>query len=279
MNLAAVAEKHIYLPQKGRIIEARDMTEREKYFKIELETPLNHEPGQFVMVSVFGVGEAPISISCGPRGDNLLEMVIRKTGRLTTVFHELGVGDIMGIRGPYGCGFDLENFYGKDVLFVAGGLGLAPLRSLIDPVVDQIHRFGAVTLISGCRSPAEELYRDHLSRWSAVEGMTVIRTVDATRSMPWGGEVGLVTAPIPRLELDPANTVVALCGPPVMYKFVIMGLNARGVPLENIFVDFERRMKCGLGKCGHCQINEIYCCQEGPVFLFSEIKERKEALQ
>ncbi len=267
-----------FVPQPGRIVEIADMTAKDRYFRIELEKPLGHHPGQFVMVSFLGVGEAPISISNGPCKDNTLEMVIRKVGRLTQVFHQRKVGDILGIRGPYGTGFDLKDFYGKDVLFVAGGLGLVPLRSLITPVVAEKNKFGRITILSGCRNPAEELYRDQLKAWTN-SGIDVVRLVDATENMPWEFGVGLVTQPIPKLHLDPAKTVVAMCGPPVMYKFVIAALAARDVSPDQIFVDLERRMKCGVGKCGHCQINNIYCCQDGPVFRFSKLAGLPEALR
>ncbi len=266
-----------FLPKTGKIVETYDMTGKDKFFKVELPEPLGHRPGQFVMVSVLGVGEAPISISCSPDSGNMLEMVIRRVGRLTQVLHELKVGDELGIRGPYGSGFDLNDFYGKDVLFVAGGLGLVPLRSLILPVAAEKDKFGSVTLISGCRNPSEELFRDQLKAW-ADGGMNVIRLVDRVDNMPWEHGVGLVTDPIPKLSVSPAKTVAALCGPPVMYKFVIMALGAKKIGYEQIFVDLERQMKCGVGKCGHCQINDIYCCQDGPVFRFSRIVGLPEAL-
>jgi sulfhydrogenase subunit gamma (sulfur reductase) len=266
-----------FIPRPAKIVELFDMTAKDRYFRVELEKPLGHHPGQFVMVSVLGVGEAPISISCGPRNDNVLEMVIRRIGRLTQVIHSLKVGDELGIRGPYGSGFDINDFYGKDVLFVAGGLGLAPLRSLITPVVAEAKRFNQISIISGCRNPAEELYRDQLKEWSKA-GVNVIRLVDSTENMPWEFGVGLVTDPIPKMKLDPEKTVAVLCGPPVMYKFVITALKAKNVSSNQIFIDLERRMKCGVGKCGHCQINHVYCCQEGPVFRFSNLAGLPEAL-
>ena len=267
-----------YVPRPARITEVCDITSREKFYRLELDKPLGHRPGQFVMLSVFGVGEAPISISIGPTQEPILELVIRKAGRLTQVLHDLEVGQMVGIRGPFGNGFDLADFYGKDVLFVAGGLGLAPLRSLISPVVDQISRFGTVTILSGSRNPAEELFRDQLKEWAATSGVHVIRLVNSTENMPWKFEVGLVTQPIPALDLDPAKTVAALCGPPVMYKFVIMALSAKQIGHDQIFIDLERRMRCGVGKCGHCQINHYYCCQQGPVFRFSQMADLPEAL-
>ncbi len=268
-----------FLPMSGKIFEIVDMTATDRYFRVALPRPLGHRPGQFVMVSVLGVGEAPISISCGPRDDNVLEMVIRRVGRLTRVLHELKVGDEIGIRGPYGSGFDLHDFYGRDVVFVAGGLGLVPLRSLIIPVMASPEKYGRITLITGCRNPAEELFRNQLKGWSDVDSAEVIRLVDRTDNMPWKFGVGLVTEPIGKLTIDPENTVAALCGPPVMYKFVIMALNAKQLGPEHVFVDLERRMKCGVGKCGHCQINNVYCCHDGPVFRFSDIVGLPEALQ
>ena len=270
----------LFAPRLAQIVEIREMTAREKYYRLELPAPLGHRPGQFVMVSVLGVGEAPISISSGPGPDRGLELVIRKVGSLTQVIHTLQVGRSLGIRGPFGSGFELDELYDHDLLFVCGGLGLAPLRSLILPVLEQLERFGRVTILSGCRNPAEELYRDEVRRWATLgDQVRVVRTVDRTENMPWDGEVGLVTAPIPKLELDPSRTIAVLCGPPVMYKFVILELDKQQVPHEQIYIDLERRMRCGVGKCGHCQINHVYCCHDGPVFRFSEVKTLPEALR
>jgi sulfhydrogenase subunit gamma (sulfur reductase) len=266
-----------FLPTFGRIVEVRDMTAREKYYKVELPKPLGHKPGQFVMVSKPGIGEAPISISCGPRKDPLLELVIRKAGSLTSVLHSLTVGQQIGIRGPFGSGFDIAAFHGKDLVFVCGGLGLAPLRSLITPVVEDLGQFGEVTILSGARNPGEELYRDELKAWG--KKVRVIRLVDRTENLPWDGDqVGLVTAPIPTLKLDPKKTFAVLCGPPVMYKFVVIELDRHKIPHDQIYIDLERRMKCGIGKCGHCQINKVYCCCDGPVFRLSDVKDLPEAL-
>jgi len=267
-----------YLPMSGRLLEARDLTERERFYRVELPRPLGHGPGQFVMVSCPGAGEAPISICCGPRDDRQLEMVVRRVGGLTQVLHGLQAGDSLGIRGPFGHGFDLDELQGHDLLLIAGGLGLVPMRSLLQPIMAEPERFGRVTLIVGYRTPAEELFREELAVWSKLPEVRVIRLVNDRAHLPWDGEVGLVTAPIAGLELDIANTLAVLIGPPVMYKFVLMELLARGLPQAQIFVDLERRMKCGIGKCGHCQINHLYCCQSGPVFRFSEIAQLREAL-
>ena len=276
MNTAAY-DLRVLTPQMARITEAFDMTAQERFLRLQLDAPLGHRPGQFVMASVPGIGEAPISITCGPRGDAQLELLVRKVGSLTRVIHRLRAGDQLGIRGPFGNGFDLAGFEGRDIVFVAGGLGLAPLRSLVEPIMAAPERFGRVTLISGCRTPADELYREQMQGWQRGHAK-VIRLVNDTAHLPWDGEVGLVTAPIAELEMDIPNTLAVLCGPPVMYKFVIMELAARGLPNAQIFIDLERRMRCGIGKCGHCQINHVTCCREGPVFRFSELENLPEAL-
>ncbi|HHH47766.1 MAG TPA: oxidoreductase [Gammaproteobacteria bacterium] len=271
-------DPNVLTPRMARILEARDMTAQERFFHLQLPGALAHRPGQFVMASIPGIGEAPISISCGPRHDGQLELLVRNAGSLTRAMHRLQAGDFMGIRGPFGSGFRLAEFEGRDIIFVAGGLGLAPLRSLIEPVLAEPRRFGRITLISGCRTPADEIYRERMQAWAGLPQARVVRLVNDTAHLPWDGEVGLVTAPIAELEIDVDNTLAVLCGPPVMYKFVIMELAARGLPNTQIFIDLERRMRCGIGKCGHCQINHVTCCREGPVFRFSELESLPEAL-
>jgi len=277
--MKSTIDPRLYLPGQGKIVAVEELTARERFVRLELAQPLGHRPGQFVMVTVPGIGESAISITCGPRQDNILEMVIRRVGNVTRVIHSLAVGDFLGIRGPFGSGFDLAEFAGQDVVIVAGGLGLVPLRSLIQPMMAEPGRFGKITLITGARSPAETLFRNELAAWGRFANVRVIEMVDATEHLPWDGQVGLVTSAIGGLVLDPGRTIVVLCGPPVMYKFVLMELDRHHkIPPERIFVDLERRMRCGVGKCGHCQINQLYCCQQGPVFRYSEIRNYPEAL-
>ncbi|MEI6415251.1 MAG: FAD/NAD(P)-binding protein [Pseudomonadota bacterium] len=268
----------LYLPRLARIVETRELTAREKFFRFELDRPLGHRPGQFVMLTLFGIGESAISIACPPRSDNILETVIRRVGNVTGVFHGLEAGAEVGIRGPFGTSFHLADFYGRDLLIIAGGLGLVPLRGLIGMLMAERSRFGRLTLIVGARTPAETLFRDELAAWRQQDAR-IVELVDRTDHLPWDGSVGLVTGPIGELLLDPVATRVVLCGPPVMYKFVLMELRAHHhVPPEHIWLDLERRMRCGVGKCGHCQINGLYCCQDGPVFRYSEIQRYPEAL-
>jgi NAD(P)H-flavin reductase len=239
---------------------------------------LGHQPGQFVEVSVFGVGEAPISISSSPsRSNGSFELCVRKVGDVTSALHLLQPGDRVGVRGPYGRGFPVEKFRGKDILFAPGGLGLAPLRSLINQVLDERALYGRVIILYGARSPSELLFKDELKEWGSRTDVELHLTVDRGDEA-WTGNVGVITTLFRDLTIYPRNTVAITCGPPVMYRFVLMELLGKGIAEGNIWLSLERRMKCGVGKCGHCQINNIYACQSGPAFPYSEIKGLEEAL-
>jgi sulfite reductase subunit B len=272
----------IYMPTPARIVSTKPFTAAEKWFKIELPSgfELRHSPGQFVEVSVLGVGEAPISVCSSPtRSGRTFELLIRNVGKLTNAVHQLGAGSMLGIRGPFGRPFPVERFHGKHMVFIAGGLGLAPLRSLIDQVHDQRGRFGHVTLLYGTKTPEDMLFRDDLVRWADAPNSEVHITVERPNEK-WVGNVGVITKLIPKLSFDPKilrNTVVVIIGPPVMYKFVLRDLVGKGVVDGNIWVSFERQMKCAVGKCGHCQMHHIYTCQDGPSFSYDELQGLEEA--
>jgi len=270
----------IYAPEFARLKEVRAMTEFEKLFAIALPQgqSLGHAPGQFVMVSIPGVGEAPISISSSPsRSNSHFELCVRRMGDVTGALHRMQPGDRVGIRGPMGHGFPIDQMRGKDMLFAPGGLGLAPLRSLINQVLDERANFGRVTILYGAKRPAELLFRDELDQWAARNDIEFRVTVDRGEET-WSGNVGVITTLFPKITVDPHNTVAVTCGPPIMYRFVLMEMMAKGIPESQIYLSLERRMKCGVGKCGHCQINDLYCCQEGPVFTYALIKNMPEAL-
>jgi sulfite reductase subunit B len=273
-------EPSIYLPIQARILEARPMSKTERFFKIGLPEglSLNHRPGQFVEVSVLGVGEAPISISSSPsRSNGFFELCVRRAGDLTGVLHRLGPGDSIGVRGPFGRGFPFEKFRGKDLLFAPGGLGLAPMRSLINQVLDERANYGRITILYGARNPSELLFTDEIAEWQARGDVDVHLTVDRADDN-WKGNVGVITTLFAKTEIYARNTVAITIGPPVMYRFVLMELLAKGIADGNIWLSLERRMKCGVGKCGHCQINHLYTCQSGPSFSYAEIKHLEEAL-
>ncbi len=275
-----LAGPSLYLPSLARIVEVRPMTRLEKLMRIELPegVSLGHRPGQFVEVSVLGVGEAPISISSSPsRSNGAFELCVRRAGDLTGVLHQLQPGDAIGVRGPFGRGFPYESFRGKDILFAPGGLGLAPMRSLINQVLDERARYGRVILLYGARLPSELLFLDEIAEWQKRGDIEIHITVDRAEG-DWKGNVGVITTLFPKVEVHARNTVAVTIGPPVMYRFVLMELLGKGISEGNIWMSLERRMKCGVGKCGHCQINHLYTCQSGPSFSYAEIKHLEEAL-
>lgn len=270
-----------YVPRLATIIKKKPMTANEILFEIKLDdgSVLGHKPGQFVEVSVFGIGEAPISISSSPTKKNTFELCVRKLGNVTTKMHTLKVGDKVGIRGPFGNGFDAEFLKNKDLLFVAGGLGLAPLRSLFNYVLDNRKDYGQVSLLYGCKEPRELLFGDELLALAERDDVEYKPTVNwCPENENWTGSIGVITTLIPQVNFDPEKTYAVICGPPIMYKFVIADLRSRNVPDDHIIISLERRMKCGVGKCGHCQINQVYVCKDGPVFNYSKIKGIPEAL-
>ena len=271
--------KSPYLTYEGKIIESRFLTKEEKYFKISLKggNLLDFIPGQFIMVAIPGAGEAPLSISSSPSQFGYFEIVVRKVGMFTSAMHMLDEGDVIGIRGPLGTGFPVRLLEGNDMLFIAGGLGIIPLRSLINYVIDNRRDFGKVSILMGCKAPENILFSDELDSWRSRLDVNFACTVD--RSAPdWDGNVGLITSLIPGVTLDSDKTYGIVVGPPVMYKYVIAELIKKNVPESQIYVSFERHMKCGIGHCGHCQIGSLYCCKDGPVFNYGKIKDNIEAL-
>lgn len=270
-----------YQPEPATLVGREQFTEIDSVFRFELSEreELGHLPGQFVQVFVPGFGEAPFSISSSPTSDGPFELCIRAVGSVTKAIHDLDVGDTVGIRGPFGETCDIDSFKGNDLLFVAGGIGLAPLRSMIDYALANREWFGDVTVLYGCKEPSEILFADEIDRWMGSEDIDFRMTVDEVpEGVDWDGHVGVITTLIPGLAIDPENTYTIVCGPPVMFTFVQQELDAKSIPHDRIYLSLERRMHCGVGLCGHCQINDLYVCQDGPVFNYEVIKERPEAL-
>jgi sulfite reductase subunit B len=278
--IATAREESIYRPVMARLLKTQQMTDLEKLFTVELPEgrSLGSEPGQFVGISLFGIGEAPISITSSPsRSNGTFELCVRQVGDVTSALHQLEPGAVVGVRGPFGHGFPIDKMRGKDILFAAGGLGLPPLRSLINEVLDQRGSFGRVIILYGTKQPSEILFRDEIVEWSEREDVEFHMTVDRGDE-DWQGNVGVITTLFPKVTINPRNTVAATVGPPIMYRFVLMELLGKGIPETQIYLSLERRMKCGVGKCGHCQINDLYCCQDGPVFRYADVKGLEEAL-
>ena len=274
--------ENIYAPHLVTIKEIRDETRDVKTFTLAFRDTavgeaFNYRPGQFVEITVFGVGEAPISITSSPTRKGTFQLAVRAVGNVTRALHQLDKGATIGARGPFGNGFPIDKFKNKDVLIVGGGIGLVPLRSVINYMRDKRTDFGRLIVLFGCRAPLERIFCDELHEWSECENMEFIETVD-TADESWAGNVGVITTLFPKITFDPSNTYAVVVGPPIMYRFAIAECIKKGIPEDQIILSLERRMECGVGKCGHCQINNVYVCQDGPVFTYAEVKKLQEAV-
>ncbi|MFB3818060.1 MAG: FAD/NAD(P)-binding protein [Candidatus Methylomirabilales bacterium] len=229
-------------------------------------------PGQFAQVSVFGVGEFPASLPPSPTEDELF-FTVRRVGRVTAALHGLQPGDVFGVRGPYGNGFPMQHYYGQNLLFVAGGIGLIPLRSCLNYALDNRSRYGKIQLFYGARGLRDLMYLGALREWEMHRGFECHLTVDRADDQ-WTGHVGVVGSLFkkPGVNVPVKNTTAFVCGPPIMFRFVIRDLKAMGFEDRNIVSTLERYMKCGVGKCGHCCIGLAYVCADGPVFTYEQIK-------
>jgi NAD(P)H-flavin reductase len=259
------------VPRLFRLVERRQDTA--DTFTILLEpndgVPLEFSPGQFTMLSAFGVGEVPISVSGAALVTGPLQHTVRDVGAVTHALSRASVGDVLGVRGPFGTGWDVADGHQKDVVFVGGGIGLAPLRPAVLEVLSHREDFGRVVLLYGARSPEELLFADELRQWES-QGIEVLVTVDYGRES-WAGRVGLVTKLIPRAGFDPLSTLALICGPEVMMRHTALALVARGVRSNRIRVSLERNMRCGIGLCGHCQYRELFICVDGPVLPYAQV--------
>lgn len=272
--------ENIYLPQLAVIEKITDETYDTKTFTLRFvdeayQNQFSFKPGQFVEASVFGVGEAPFGFSSNPNRKDNFDITVRATGTVTNAMHRMKVGDIMGIRGPLGNNFPLEEIKGYNVLFIAGGIGLPPLKSLIEPMLDCRQDFNDFIILYGARTPEDRVYKSILQDWSERSDLQLLQTVDKA-SNGWAGHVGVVTTLFDRIKVEPKKTVAFTCGPPIMIRFVIQDLLAMGFPEGHIISTLERYMKCGVGKCGHCAIGHKYICVDGPVFSYQQIKRLPE---
>jgi sulfhydrogenase subunit gamma (sulfur reductase) len=278
--MGKTALKDIYLPEPATVVSVRDLTPTEKYFEFKIDSgrSLGHLPGQFAEISIPGMGEAPISISTPPEKTPGFGMGIRRAGSLTGALHALDAGAKIGVRGPFGTAFPVKTaMQGKDILFVCAGIGMIPLRSAITYVLAHRKDYGKVFILSGTRTPAFRLFADELAAWSREKDVEVLETVDQADDS-WKGNVGVITTLFPKIKINAKKTVALIVGPPVMYKFALLELRKYDFPLGSVYVSLERHMKCGVGKCGHCQINGLYTCQDGPVFRYSDIAQVREAI-
>ncbi len=264
------------IPLPGVITAITEETPDVKTFRINAPEGgklFEHMPGQCAMLCVPGVGEAMFSITSSPTNKEYQEFSIKRCGELTNCLHGLSVGDMVTVRGPYGNHFPVESeLKGKDLIFIAGGIGLAPLRSVINYVADNRADYGNVDIVYGSRSMDDLVrYQEITEEWAKRERTNVYLTIDRPQD-GWNGHVGFVPSYVKELNLNAAATVL-LCGPPIMIKFVLAGLLELGFSKERIYTTLELRMKCGVGKCGRCNIGSKYVCKDGPVFKFTQIDE------
>ena len=271
----------LYLPFECEIVSVTDLTPGEKLFRVRRKdgAPLGHLPGQFVQLSLLGYGEAPISVASSPTRDGLFELGVRRAGTLTGALHRMNAGDTIGIRGPFGRPFDLPRLRGQDLVLISGGCGLAPMRSLIQYCEDRPDEFGTIAILYGAKNRANTLFKEDLAAWQSSARFACSLTVDnSSDDQCYSGNVGLITALIPPLAFVPETTIAVIVGPPPMYRAVIDELKKLRLPAGRIVLSLERQMRCGVGKCGHCTIEHLYCCQDGPVFWLNEIEHLRGAV-
>ena len=273
-------ENNIYKPVLMTIhSEYRETSETKTLgLKFQLEDDRIHffkkyHAGQFGQFSVYGEGECPFCISSPPDMTDRIECTFRRVGRVTSALMELNIGATIGFRGPYGNGFPIEKWKGKNLLFIAGGIALPALRSVILACLGERNNFKKITIIYGVRSPEDLIYKSQLSEWNTLEDVNVIKTVDPGGENPeWDGKIGLVPHVLYNMNPNPENTIAVVCGPPVMIKYTFMELHSGKFDPDLVYTTIENRMKCGIGKCGRCNIGHMYVCKSGPVFTMSQLQ-------
>jgi NAD(P)H-flavin reductase len=264
------------IPTIGVIKDIRVDTPDIKTFTVvtrDGKKPFDHKPGQCAMLSIPGVGEAMFSITSSPTVTDRMEFSVKKCGRLTDILHQTEIGQEITIRGPYGRPFPVDtDFKGKDLLFISGGVGLAPIHSVIDYCLNNRENYGKIAIVYGSRSKNDLLDIDEINNvWAKAENTDVYLTIDRAQE-GWNGHVGFVPNYVTELGFDTSMTAV-LCGPPIMIKFTLQGLYSQGFKPEQIYTTLEMRMKCGIGKCGRCNVGSKYVCKDGPVFRFDELSQ------
>lgn len=273
---------NLYVPKIAIVDEITDETPDTKTFKLRFEDKeyaksFSWEPGQFVQLSAFGAGEAPIGFASSPLEKSFFELTIVERGAVTRAMHVLRKGDRVGIRGPLGNCWPLEDTKGRDVLIVGGGVGLAPLRPAILQMLASRGDYGEMWLLYGARTPADRNFKYDLEEWGTRGDIHLLQTVDVADAT-WKDNVGVVTTLFAKVKLDPAKTVAFTCGPPIMIKFATIDLLKMGFSQDRVVTSLERYMKCGVGKCGHCCINHVYICTEGPVMTYEEMQALPELI-
>ncbi|TWJ19602.1 FAD/NAD(P)-binding protein [Geobacter argillaceus] len=270
--------KNIYKPYLATIAAIVDETPDVRTLRLEFQDDQVRESfsfrsGQFAEYSAFGHGEATFCIASAPTRKGHIECCFRNVGRVTEALRRLEVGETVGVRGPYGNSFPIEEYYGRNLVFVAGGIALPPLRTLIWNCLDQREKFGDITIVYGARTESDLVYKHELREWQEQSDVNLVKTVDPGGNGPdWDGQVGFVPTILEESAPKSENTIALVCGPPVMIKFTLPVLERLGFGDEQIYTTLENRMKCGLGKCGRCNVGNVYVCKDGPVFTARQVR-------
>jgi sulfhydrogenase subunit gamma (sulfur reductase) len=268
---------NLYEPHLVTVERVEDETPDTRTLRLKFKDPavaeaFDFKAGQFGEYSVFGAGECTFCIASSPTRRGYIECSFKSVGKVTHALREVNVGDTIGFRGPYGNCFPVESWFGKNVLFVAGGIGLAPVRAVIWNVLDLREHFGRITIVHGARSVKDLVYKQELTEWRGRPNVQVIETVDpGGETQDWHGKIGFVPAVVEKAQPSAENAVAVVCGPPIMIKYTLPVLERLGFAPEQIFTTLENRMKCGVGKCGRCNIGPVYVCKDGPVFTAAEL--------
>ncbi|MFH1239485.1 MAG: FAD/NAD(P)-binding protein [bacterium] len=262
---------NIYRSIETEVLDTITESSTIKTLRLKPKEELTFATGQFIELTIPGIGEAPFTPSSNPSVKDTMEVTIMKAGKVTAKVHELKKGDIVGLRWPYGVGYPLDHFKGKQILVLGGGVGLAPLRSLLYALFDRIKDFQKIYFRYGAKTPQDIIYKKEIEQWSKRNELDFLLTVDGCDES-WKGHVGLVTTILDNMDIEHNKAVAIVCGPPVMMKFSTFKLLKLGFKEENIYLSMEKNMSCGLGKCGHCRLGTYYACKDGPVFTFDKIK-------
>ncbi|MFH1784589.1 MAG: FAD/NAD(P)-binding protein [bacterium] len=266
-----------YRSIRAEVLEVITETPTIKTIKFKPDEAITFKTGQFVEITIPGFGEAPFTPSSHPSKTDTMEVSVMKVGKVTEKIHELKKGDVIGVRGPLGKGYPLDEFKNREVLVVGGGCGFAPLRSLMYSLFDRSADFKKLYFRGGCKTSKEFLYRKEIETWKKRKDLGIQLTVDKVdEGDEWKDNVGLVTTILENIEIDPKSGIAIVCGPPIMMKFVTKKLLELGFKGNNIYLSMEKNMSCGIGKCGHCRIGTYYACKDGPVFKYDSIKDFSE---
>ena len=274
-------EHNAMMPYKARLVDVEDMAPEIKLFRVKMmdggrEAFSAYKPGQFAFLSAFGVGEAPFGIASTPERGQKMDFAVQRLGSVTTELHEMGPGDLIGIRGPMGNHFPLDEFEGKNILILGGGIGGAPLRPVLQSILDHRDRYQHLTILWAARNPDLLLFRDEYDEWRAAPDTELHLTVDEANG-EWQGNVGLITELLQDVNPSPENSIVITCGPPIMIYYADKTLQSLGFNAGQSYVTLEARMHCGIGKCGRCNLGEKLICVDGPVFSMAEVSHLLES--